>query len=42
MQDGNFNFRDFYMQQLTIWILIIILILILKLMPILKLDYINA
>jgi hypothetical protein len=42
MQDENFNFIDLYMQQLIIWILIIIIILILKLMPILKLDYINV
>jgi len=37
MQDKNFNFM-----QHIIWIFIIIIILILKLMPTLKLDYINA
>jgi hypothetical protein len=42
MQDENFNFIELYMQQLIIWIPIIIIILILRLMQTLKLDYINT
>jgi hypothetical protein len=42
MRDKNFNPTDLYIQQLIIWILVIIIISILRLMPTLKLDYINV